>query len=117
MQLSPTLEFAPVAVVALVVVVGAGFLAAVLYLDHRQTMALIERGQYTDAQEASRTWLLAAGLLLVAVGVGTAIEAFASGDPLTGVTAALVGVAALAYYSLRRRDGTSNGANAEQPGT
>lgn len=89
---------------ALVVVAATAFAGALLYLDHRQTMALVESGQYADAKRDGRVWMLAAGLLLVAIGVGQAVEAVAAGAPPEGLTVALVGCAALVYYAVRRRE-------------
>lgn len=97
---------------AVVVLAGTAFAGALLYLDHRKTMALIESGQYEAERRERNTWILAAGLLLVAVGLGQAVEAVAAGTPPEGLTLALVGGAALVYYVVRRRERPSNNADA-----
>lgn len=112
--LPPVTDLVAFGFLALVVLVTIGFFAAVLYAEHRKTMALIETGQYADARD-DPTWVLAAGLLLVAIGVGQAVEALAAGAPLEGLTVALVGVAALAYYGIQRRSRTDADHSRGQP--
>jgi hypothetical protein len=103
------LQFAPLADTALVValaVVALGLLAFgawVVYLEHRTRVALVEAGEYRAAD--GRAWVLGGGLLALAVGVGQAVEAWAAtGVVGDGPTLALVGVAALVYYLVRRRE-------------
>lgn len=109
--LPPLTDLAAFGFLALIVLVTIGFFGVLVYLDHRKTMALIETGQYTEATRDESAWILAAGLLLVAVGVGQAVEAVAAGTPIEGLTVAFVGVAALAYYALRRRERSSGDAD------
>lgn len=109
--LPPLTDLAAFGFLALVVLAIVGFFGVLVYLDHRQTMALVEAGQYAEAKRDDSAWILAAGLLLVAIGVGQAVEAVAAGAPIEGLTVALVGVAALAYYALRRRERPSGHAD------
>ncbi|AUV82817.1 hypothetical protein C2R22_15195 [Salinigranum rubrum] len=106
--LPPLTDLAAFGFLTLVVLAVTGFVGALLYLDHRQTMALIASGQYADAKRDGRAWVLAAGLVLVAIGVGQAAESVAAGMPPEGLTLALVGVAALVYYVVRRRERPSD---------
>jgi uncharacterized membrane protein HdeD (DUF308 family) len=100
---------------ALVFVVGTlavifGFVLAIVYLEHRKEMALIEAGAYAEVREDTRAWILGGGLLLLAVGIGSVVEALVTGSAIgNGITAALVGVAALVYYWLKRRDPEASG--------
>ena len=98
----PESSFVLAAVAVLFGIVFA-FVAVVIYLEHRKEMALIEAGQYpVDAD--SRAWVLAGGLLALAVGVGQVVVSLANeGTVGPGVTLALVGVAGLVYYYLKRR--------------
>jgi hypothetical protein len=109
--LPPLTDLAAFGFLALVVVAITVFAGALLVLDHRQTMALIASRQYADARRDGRAWVLAAGLLLVALGVGQAVEAVAVGAPPEGLTVALVGCAALVYYAVRRHERPSDAAN------
>ena len=93
----------PLAFVLVVMFVTFGFIAVVVYLEHRKEMALIEAGEYGKVED-SRAWILAVGLLLVAIGVGSVVESVLAGGVVgEGITAALVGVAALVYYWIKRR--------------
>ena len=84
---------------------GLALVLGIAYMDHRKEMRLIEEGAYAEAAEDSRAWILAVGLLLVAVGLGNAIESYLGGAGIEGITAFLVGLAALAYYAIKRRQG------------
>lgn len=95
--------------VLVVVGLGLGLVLAIAYMDHRKEMRLIEEGAYAEAAEDSRAWILALGLLLVAIGLGNAVEAFLGGTEIDGITAFLVGLAALAYYAIKRRQGSAPG--------
>jgi hypothetical protein len=106
------LQLLPESTLVLVLVFGAvaaglGLLAAATYAEHRREMALIETGQYdADRQRNdSRAWVLGAGLLLVGIGVGQLVDGLAVGATgLPGAIPASVGLAALAYYFVRRRE-------------
>lgn len=80
------------------------FGAAALYFAHRQTVLRIETGAH-DGERADRRWILAVGLVLLAVGVANSVEAAVVGD-LAGLelTVAAVGAAALAYYFVVDRE-------------
>ncbi|SEN44027.1 hypothetical protein SAMN05216388_1003116 [Halorientalis persicus] len=86
---------------------GLALVLGIAYMDHRKEMRLIEEGAYAEAAEDSRAWILAVGLLLVAIGLGNAIESYLGGAGIEGITAFLVGLAALAYYAIKRRQGRS----------
>ena len=108
MQLAALPSVADAAVfgfLALVVVLTLGLVGALAYLDHRKTMALVESGQYVEVEvdAGAPTWVLAVGLVLLAVGLGEVAEALVAGAPVEGLTTAFVGLAALAYYALKRR--------------
>ena len=92
---------------------GLALVLGIAYMDHRKEMRLIEEGAYAEAAEDSRAWILAVGLLLVAVGLGNAIESYLGGAGIEGITAFLVGLAALAYYAIKRRQGQSSAATAD----
>ncbi|ELZ54984.1 MULTISPECIES: hypothetical protein [unclassified Haloferax] len=95
------LFFAPFVVLAVVIFAFAG---AVVYLEHRKEMALIESGHYDEVGRDSRAWILGGGLLVLAIGLGSVVSAFLSGGAVgDGVTAVFVGLAALAYYFYKRR--------------
>ncbi|MGB9955868.1 hypothetical protein ACOZ4B_05715 [Haloferax prahovense] len=99
--LSDALFFVPFVALAVVIFAFAG---AVVYLEHRKEMALIERGQYDEASRDSRAWILGGGLLVLALGLGSVVSALLSGGAVgDGVTAVFVGLAALAYYFYKRR--------------
>lgn len=88
--------------VVLVAFALVAFGAWVVYLDHRRTVALIEAGEYRAAD--SRAWVLGGGLLALAIGVGQTVESYAATGTIgDGPTLALVGVAALVYWTIRRR--------------
>ncbi|WP_424016956.1 hypothetical protein ACOZ4N_13855 [Halorientalis pallida] len=93
------------AFVIAVVGLGLALVLAIAYMDHRKEMRLIEEGAYAEAAEDSRAWILAVGLLLVAVGLGTGIESYLASGGVDGITAVFVGLAALAYYVIKRRQG------------
>ncbi|ELZ78535.1 hypothetical protein C455_12648 [Haloferax larsenii JCM 13917] len=98
-----TLFFAPFVLLGIAIL---GFGAVAVYLDHKKEMALIESGQYADADRDSRAWILGGGLLLLALGLGSVVSSFLSGGSGAvgeGVTAVFVGLAALAYYFYKRR--------------
>jgi hypothetical protein len=99
--------------VLVVVGLGLGLVLAIAYMDHRKEMRLIEEGAYAEAAEDSRAWILALGLLLVAIGLGNAIEGYLGGTEVEGITAFLVGLAALAYYAIKRRQGGSGATDRE----
>jgi hypothetical protein len=109
--LPPLTDLAAFGFLALAVAAITAFAGALLVLDHRQTMALIASGQYADARRDGRAWVLATGLLLVALGVGRAAEAVAVGAPPEGLTVALVGCAALVYYAIRRHEHPADAAD------
>lgn len=101
-------EFAALGFVIATFVVVFGFILAIVYLEHRKEMALIEAGAYEQVREDSRAWILGGGLLLLAVGIGTVVESLLTGATVgDGITAALVGAAALAYYWIKRRQSES----------
>jgi MYXO-CTERM domain-containing protein len=94
------------------ILVGMGLLlVAVLalvgifaYTEHRKEMALIESGQYAAENVQPAPWVLAVGLLLLAVGLADVVRAAWAGTvPGDGLTSAALGLAALAYYWFRRR--------------
>mgnify|MGYP000397321614 CR=1 FL=1 len=89
--------------VVLVAFAVVAFGAWVVYLDHRRTAALIEAGEYRA--DDGRAWVLGGGLLAVAIGLGQTTESYAAtGAVGDGPTLALVGVAALVYWAVRRRE-------------
>ncbi|WP_336001149.1 hypothetical protein [Halorientalis halophila] len=88
---------------------GLALVLGIAYMDHRKEMRLIEEGAYAEAAEDSRAWILAVGLLLVAIGLGNAVETYLATGGVDGITAVFVGVAALAYYAIKRRQGLSGG--------
>jgi hypothetical protein len=93
----------------LVALVLVAFGAWVVYLDHRRTVVLIEAGEYRA--DDGRAWVLGGGLLALAVGLGGTVESYAAtGVVGDGPTLALVGVAALVYWSVRRRESAVTGA-------
>ncbi|WP_276258203.1 DUF6249 domain-containing protein [Haloglomus litoreum] len=103
-----------------IVLVGIVLAALAMYAEYRKEMALVESGQYPVEHERSdgRAWVLAAGLLLLGFGVGSIVDGLAVGATgLPGAIPAFVGLAALAYYFVRRREdrrGSGDGrANAE----
>jgi MYXO-CTERM domain-containing protein len=94
------------------ILVGMGLLllavlalvGVVAYTEHRKEMALIESGQYAAATAEPAPWILAAGLVLLAVGLADVVRAAWTGTvPQEGLTLAALGLAALAYYWFRRR--------------
>ncbi|MFB6107965.1 MAG: hypothetical protein ABEJ82_03870 [Haloplanus sp.] len=92
------------ALVGLVFLVGLAFFGAILYTEHRKEMRLIETGQYR-AGEGAGTWVLAVGLLLVALGLADLLRAAWLGVvPDDGLTLTFLGLAALAYFAFRRRE-------------
>ncbi|ELZ66875.1 hypothetical protein C5B91_11675 [Haloferax sp. Atlit-10N] len=99
--LGDALFFVPFVVIAVVIFAFAG---AVVYLEHRKEMALIESGHYDEVGRDSRAWILGGGLLVLALGLGSVVSALLSGGAVgDGVTAVFVGLAALAYYFYKRR--------------
>ena len=91
-------------VVALAFLTGLAFFAAILYTEHRKEMKLIETGQYAEPRE-SGAWVLAAGLLLLALGLADLLRAVWTGTgPDDGLTLTLLGAAALVYFTYRRRE-------------
>ncbi|AZH26088.1 hypothetical protein [Haloplanus aerogenes] len=103
LQQSPDGVFGLV-VIGLVFLTGLAFFAAILYTEHRKEMKLIETGQYAEQQE-SGTWMLAAGLLLLALGLADLLRAaWAGAVPEEGLTLTLLGVAALVYFAFHRRE-------------
>jgi len=103
------------AVVALVFLVGLAFFAAILYTEHRKEMKLIETGQYPESRE-SGTWVLAAGLLLLALGLADLLRAVWTGTvPEEGLTLTFLGVAALVYFAFRRRMAGEAGDGTDEP--
>jgi hypothetical protein len=93
------------AVVGLAFLTALVFFGAILYTEHRKEMTLIESGQYADVREAPGTWVLAAGLLLLALGLADLLRAAWLGVvPEDGFTLALLGLAALVYFAFRRRE-------------
>lgn len=108
--MNPVLQFAAfegmfaLGFALLVVALGILMILGIVYMEHRKEMKLIEAGAYEQVKEDSRAWILAVGLLLVAVGVGNMLEDAIAGVPVVdGITAALVGIAALVYYGIKRR--------------
>jgi hypothetical protein len=94
----------------LVVALGILMILGIVYMEHRKEMKLIEAGAYEQVKEDSRAWILAAGLLLLAIGVGNMLEDAIAGVPVVdGITAALIGVAALVYYGIKRRQSAATG--------
>jgi uncharacterized membrane protein HdeD (DUF308 family) len=107
-------DVAAIAVVVGTLVVVFGFALAIVYLEHRKEMALIEAGAYGQVREDTRAWVLAGGLLLLAVGIGTLVESLLTGTAVgDGITVALVGVAALVYYWVKRREPEPSGESSE----
>ncbi|MGM0592573.1 MAG: hypothetical protein ACQETI_13290 [Halobacteriota archaeon] len=94
---------------ALVVLAGFGIFVSILYTEHRKEVALIEAGVYGEPEDDLRAWILALGLLLVAVGLADIVTAALSGAvPDNGVPLAFVGVAALAYYYFTCRESSKS---------
>jgi hypothetical protein len=92
-------------VVVLAFLTGFAFFVAILYAEHRKEMKLIESGQYPVADREAGTWVLAAGLLLLALGLADLLRAVWLGTvPDDGLTLTLLGVAALFYFAFRRRE-------------
>ena len=92
------------AVVGVVFLTVLAFFGAIIYTEHRKEMKLIETGQYHEPRE-SRAWVLAAGLLLLALGLADLLRAVWVGAvPGDGLTLALLGVAALVYFAYRQRE-------------
>lgn len=107
LQIGSVVGLAEIAFILFLVVIVFGFLFAAAYLDHRREMALIEAGAYEQVSD-SRAWILAGGLLLTAVGIGSLIQSLlTSGLIGDGLTVALVGLAALLYYWIRHRQSTA----------
>jgi predicted transporter len=101
------------AVIGLVALVGLAFFAAILYTEHRKEMKLVETGEYAEAQE-SGTWMLAAGLLLLALGLADLLRAVWTGTvPEDGLTLTLLGIAALVYVAFRRREARQAGVDGD----
>jgi len=107
---------------SLVVLVGMGLLlVAVLalvgvfaYTEHRKEMALIESGQYAAERVQPAPWVLAVGLLFLAIGLADIVRAAWLGAvPDEGLTLAALGLAALAYYWFRRRGTRDVGSGAD----
>ncbi|WP_251343246.1 hypothetical protein [Haloplanus halophilus] len=93
------------AVIGSVLLIGLAFFGAILYAEHRKEMKLIESGQYPATRQDAGTWVLAAGLLLLALGLADLLRAVWLGAvPEDGLTLTLLGVAALAYFAFRRRE-------------
>jgi hypothetical protein len=91
-------------VVGLIVLGAIALFGAVLYTEHRKEMKLIETGQYPEGGESDR-WVLAAGLVLLALGLADLLRAAWVGEsPGNGLTLALLGVAALVYVAFRHRE-------------
>ena len=94
---------------ALVVALAGG----VVYLTHRQEVLRIETGNVGRGR-SDRRWVLAVGLVLVAVGVGQSVEALLVGNLASlDLTLAAVGLAALAYYYLVGREERAAGETAD----
>ncbi|ACV48589.1 MULTISPECIES: DUF6249 domain-containing protein [Halomicrobium] len=90
--------------VFVVILLAIGLSALAIWVDHRKEMALIEQGRYPE--DPNPAWVLAAGFLLFGYGIGSAINGFAAGAPgVQGAVPAFLGLAALAYYFVRRREG------------
>ncbi|WP_416841000.1 hypothetical protein [Haloferax sp. DFSO52] len=99
--LGDALFFVPFVLLGVAILVFGG---VVVYFEHKKEMALIESGQYADANTDSRAWILGGGLLVLALGLGSVVSAFLSGGAVgDGVSAVFVGLAALAYYFYKRR--------------
>jgi len=95
---------------------GILFVLGIVYMEHRKEMALIEAGAHEEVTEDGRAWILGGGLLLVAIGLGTVVEALLAGEAVDGgVTALFVGLAALVYYAVKRRQSAADDA-AGDPG-
>lgn len=95
----------------LMLVAVAGSVAigiAAIYFEYKRERALIESGEY-DPEAASRGTLslvLAVGLLLVAYGAGSFVQALSvNAYGFRGVTPAFLGLALLVYYVVRKRGG------------
>jgi len=102
-QLLPSESLFALVVVLGTVTAGLLFVLGIVYMEHRKEMALIEAGAYEEIED-TRAWILGGGLLLVAIGLGTLAETLLSGETVgNGVTVTLVGVAALVYYVVKRR--------------
>jgi len=92
------------AVVGLVFLTGLAFFVVIIYTEHRKEMRLIETGQYAEPRETG-TWVLAAGLLLLALGLADLLRAVWTGTvPGEGLTLTFLGVAALVYFAYQRRE-------------
>ncbi|AQL44512.1 hypothetical protein BV210_08110 [Halorientalis sp. IM1011] len=91
---------------------GLALVLGIAYMEHRKEMRLIEEGAYAEVAEDGRAWILALGLLLVALGLGNVVESYLGGTGIEGITAFLVGVAALTYYAIKRRQGQAGGPGA-----
>lgn len=83
-------------------VLTACLVALVEYFDYRKRSQLIDAGLYEPRDD--RAWILAGGLLLTAIGVGTFVESLLAQGPVgDGITIGLVGLATVAYYYLKGR--------------
>ncbi|WP_423750742.1 hypothetical protein [Salinirarus marinus] len=97
-------EAAVFGVVAFVILAALALVGALAYAEHRKEMPLIEAGAYEEAR-GDRTWLLAAGLLLLAVGIADLLRSALLGVvPESGITLSMLGLASLVYYYLRLRE-------------
>lgn len=71
-------------------------------------MKLIEEGATEQVAEDNRGWILAGGLLLPAVGIGSMLETVvATGQVSDGIAMTLVGLATLTSYAIKRRQFTA----------
>ncbi|MDY7082937.1 MAG: hypothetical protein SXQ77_11180 [Halobacteria archaeon] len=90
------------AFLALVIVIAGFVFWKVARIEHEKEMKLIEEGEYPKKEDTK--WVLAIGLILVAIGVGRVVEAILNNTTdFDGITVALLGVAALIYHFLSRR--------------
>ncbi|ELZ94139.1 hypothetical protein C440_10978 [Haloferax mucosum ATCC BAA-1512] len=106
--LADALFFTPFVILGIAII---GFGTAILYLEYRKEMALIESGQYADVNNDPRAWILGGGLLLLALGLGNVVSSVLSGGTVgEGITAAFVGLAALVYYFYKRQAVAAAGA-------
>lgn len=83
-----------------------------VYWDHRRKMAMIEKGIAPEEEEmpsSDNWWILAAGLILAAIGAGTTFESYARGGPPTGIAPLFIGLAVITYFLIRRRYTTETG--------
>lgn len=84
-------------ILSLLLAIGA------IYWDHKRKVKMIEKGLIPEDIESDETWwLLGIGLILFAMGTGRAITTYFQEGVLTGITLALLGIAFIAYFLIKK---------------